>query len=971
MVKYKLYLLLAIAMLLAGCHSDPEIIIKAEEGKIEDVDGIRITIFHLLANGISHWQEESDVSFELVNPESRKSFTFSGSILNSEDSNRSMLSCRLRIGETEIPNGTYYVSIKGIDLSALGLRKVRFINNIGTEEEITTMDYSDLDGSGTSDDPYLISSGGDFLILLSYLQDDPEHAYGRYFKQTRPFDLPHRSQVIDGAVWAAVSFSGNYDGGGYRLRNLTYQGASDYTKDSGIGLFKDLYCATISNVTLSGALITHASSNVGLIAGSAAGGCRIENVAIEGTILVNGSNVGGLIGDVTGDLEIKNITINSLAISGDEAESSYIGMLVGSMRDGNLTIDGVSTPDHIFSATGRDNIGGVIGYYRSPGKVMNISNVVLQHTVDQESSSTKIISGDRCVGGLIGEVRAAENLSFSGIQLKAPVTGSSNVGGIAGELSSVTNVNIEKCVLSSVVSGRDNTGGFFGYIELDTSGNVIFRGEDNSTRYVVKSSATAEVEGSVATGGIIGTIAGSKGKVDFQSQVEIAVNVSGVIQVGGAIGLAKGIEIANVSYLNFSSKTMKVTASSSEAGGILGYGVNISMYGGLSLDPVVSLPDASALTSNFSGVVTAFTDAGGIVGGLSSGTIKGLVCAATVTSTATVAGGILGNGYGTVSECAFKGTVSNKEITGGIVGAGYNNILKIQKCINYSDLSDATYLGGILGYFEGQLTRYVRISECYNFGDIKNGKDVGGIAGCINYGVNRMMTSSSELGEEDVQISRCGNQGKILGCDTSGQYSAGGVAGTVRGWSVGVLNCSNSGDVSSTGVQKTVGGVVGYIGDYEGSIAHVSQCMNTGTVTSDAFATKLGGVAGHLDKAAIQYDTYVEDCCNWGALPTDQKSDTGGILGYAASYTNIERNFNRGMIGDGNAIVGTHNSGTWVHHDYNYFLDGTGKDWPSAISVKADKLTDQSVYKTFNFKSVWRMTENGPVLRNCPFQKLD
>ena len=248
---------------------------------------------------------------------------------------------------------------------------------------------------------------------------------------------------------------------------------------------------------------------------------------------------------------------------------------------------------------------------------------------------------------------------------------------------------------------------------------------------------------------------------------------------------------------------------------------------------------------------------------------------------------------------------------------------------------------------------------------------MGGIAGCINYGVNLMTTSSSELGKEDVQISRCGNQGKILGCDNSGQYSVGGIAGTVRGWSVGVLNCSNSGDVSSTGVQKTVGGVVGYIGDHDGSIAHVSQCMNTGTVTSDAFSTKLGGVAGHLDKAAIQYDTYVEDCCNWGSLPNDQKSDTGGILGYAASYTNIERNFNRGIIGDGNAIVGTHNSGTWVHHDYNYFLYGTGKDWPSAISVKADKLTDQSVYETFNFKSVWRMTEKGPVLRNCPFQKLD
>lgn len=100
----------------------------------------------------------------------------------------------------------------------------------------------------------------------------------------------------------------------------------------------------------------------------------------------------------------------------------------------------------------------------------------------------------------------------------------------------------------------------------------------------------------------------------------------------------------------------------------------------------------------------------------------------------------------------------------------------------------------------------------------------------------------------------------------------------------------------------------------------------------------------------------------------DQKDDTGGILGYAASYTDTHRTFNRGKISHGNAIIGTHNSGSTFYHSHNYYLEGTGGSWPSSTSVKSSDISTESKYGDFDFKNVWIMTGDGPQLRDCPFQ---
>ena len=973
MIKNKLYILLAALSLAGGCSDNPDM--PRLPGNIETVDGLRISIFHLLADKLSGWEISDDVRFLLVDPTSQNSFEFNGSIIHNTENGRNVFTCRVDIGDTEIPDGIYFVTISGENTPEIGERTVRFTNNIGTEEDVKTIEYSDLEGSGTQTDPYLISSQGDFLSLLSYLMDDPTHAYGKYFKQSRTFELPRRSQIIDGKVWAAVSFSGNYDGDGHRLLNLVYQGSSDPVTDSGIGLFKDIYASTISNLTITGALISNSCSHIGIIAGSASGNCTLENISVEGTIMADSDNIGGLIGYSKDNLTLKSITLNSLTVAGNESSSKSTGALVGCHENGNLSIDGVSTPDHIFSVTGVDNIGGLVGNVKASGKYVEIRNALLQHSVDNESAGVKIIHGQKNTGGLIGNISDVEKVSFINNQLKAPVSGADNTGGLSGCATNISSVTVEKCVISSIVAGNSNVGGLFGELGLTSDGTLDFNGADNATRLVLKSSAAAEVSGTTNVGGLVGTFSGHTSTINVNSKVEIALNISGLDNIGGAFGCISGTDINNVDNLNFSSTTMKVMATMNCAGGVAGYAHNAHFYGGLSLDPVSSIPDKDGLPTTYNGVVTAPLVAGGIVGTLDEGTVKGLATSASVTAQTLTAGGIVGKGSSHITECAFLGTATCPSTVGGILGYTFESTVKVTKCINYANLSDATYLGGIMGHYENVAhthfdetysARYLFIGDCCNIGDLSSGLDVGGIVACAEHSDGGLL---EDYKSEKVRVERCGNYANVRGRDNSGKYSVGGVAGTMKCCNMGVRYCANLGKVSSSGIQKTIGGVVGHSGDSFGGLIYVEECMNNGEVSCDASSTKLGGVVGHQETYTREYTSKVENCLNWGALPGKQKDDTGGILGYAANHSAIFKCVNRGIVSHGNAIVGTHNSGTVFYHSDNYYFAGSGKSWPSSIEVTDAGLTSSTPFKNLDFKKVWILDSgNGPMLRNCPFQ---
>lgn len=949
--------MLASIMMLAGCSDDEQISKEGPSGVLEGEGENLTTVFHIAPE--QEGELNGKVRFRLADPGAQRTFEFDGEVvfnLQQEIFGRQgALTCSMTIGHAEIPDGAYLLSLSWGDRESGTLRLMRFKGNVCYQEQYSNHVYADLEGAGTADSPYLIKNAGDFLSFQYGLMEDEFQGYGQYFQIARGFELPRRSQIIDGREWVSVCFQGNLDGGGHALRNLAYTGGSDAVKDSGVGLFKSLYNARISNLKLSGALITNASSHVGLVAGTCAGNTAMSDIEIEGTIQATGDGVGGLIGSAADCVSLAGITINTLAITGNNETA----LLVGGMSDGKLNVKNVSTPGHVFSVNGKTCVGGIAGSISNCTEV-EISNVTLEHSVDAESADVKVVNGSGSVGGIVGKASNAAVFNIRSCTIKAPVSGGDHVGALVGEVSS-SGLTFHSNLLASVVRGNSFSGGFAGKIDLSGK-TVAFEGNN---RYVVKQSAEAGVSGQGSVGSMAGSIEGS-GKVDLRSPVELAVNVSGTDRyVGGAVGLLNGSIDFDISNISFTSPTMRVKGTADGVGGVIGWSNSAKIYASNIVDLSKGIPSEKKVTSNCGIVVNGASTVGGIVGLVAGGSLYGVVSDATVTASSATGsdygcGGIVGSANVDINNCAFLGKVSGPERVGGIAGlvtSGHT----VQNCVNYSDIDSGKFQGGIIGYMRSATRALSHVTHCANNGDLTGGSRVGGIVGSVD--INQIYDTSRDR----TYIEWCVNKGTIVASGDS-DHPVGGIIGGMYDDLGCVRYCSNYGDVSSTKVAYSIGGVVGEIGDRRfDNRTTVYECLNDGRISCDVSSTKIGGVVGHIHQGGTNISSpncTIHDCMNTGSIPPDQKNDTGGIVGMVTTSTDTYRTFNSGKVSHGNAIIGTHNTGTIFNHDHNYYLEGTGKSWPSSTSVKADKITDKSVYKEFNFDTIWEMTDKGPHLRN-------
>lgn len=936
------------------------------DGNIED-DG-SVSVFHLCADHNQALDDAISAPLEFVLTDARNhvSCTFDGSLSFSPTvevfGKAGAYTCRLKLGDGKIADGSYFVkvSINGHHLDAVNL--VKFVDGVGRQEKYSQMSYSMLEGKGSKENPYLINDAADLLTFLYYLGEDEYQGYGLYFKQTASFDCPRRSEIIDGRSWTSAYFQGTYDGQGYEIRNMAYLGGGTGGADDNIGLFKGLYGAEVSGLNLTGAIITGGGSHVGILAGESGGFSKVSDVSINGTVIAEGDNVGGLIGLSTGTLTISNVGFSNLAVSGKNG----VGGIVGNFKGDKLKVDNVATPNHIFSLSGTSWVGGICGYTEVSDRAI-FTNITLEHSVDAESSDVKVIdaTGDGA-GGIVGRFKSEDGSYLENVVVKCPVSASKNVGGLIGDIEVDGRFSVQKILLASVVNAGENGGGFFGSAVIkDPSSDIVFSNNGGFLRYVIKQSAAAHVKGGDRLGGIAGYINGNNAKI-ILDPVEIAVNIKGTgYDIGGAFGHAERLT-ANVSRLNFSSTTMRVEGTGN-VGGILGYASDCDISGNNSIDMSKHIPKADEIDYTYSGVVVASSGDAGGVAGYFKGTLRGLASKANVTSPGR-AGGIVGLFRGEIRECAFDGNSSGEDLSAGIAAMGKDDA-SLYHCINYAGLTAGGFhQAGIVCFLEGSnkvnggsaVYSTTNVHYCINRGNIVGGARVGGVVGSIfNY---------YSRGKEEVKY--CANYGDIkAGGNADG--SVGGVVGYFDCPYGSVSSCANHGSVSSSGVQKTIGGVCGYAGSYDNSNNHVmvERCMNAGTISCDNPSTKLGGVVGHLGGASYSdHSAIIRDCYNTGAILVDQKDDTGGILGYAASYTDTHRTFNRGEISHGNAIIGTHNSGSTFYHSHNYYLEGTGGSWPSSTSIKRDDMVNESKYGDFDFTNVWIMTGDGPQLRDCPFQ---
>ena len=92
-------------------------------------------------------------------------------------------------------------------------------------------------GTGTTADPYLISTRDD-LFLLAESPDDLDKS----FRMTNDIDMEGftKSYRLIGGSISAKPFSGVFDGGGYVIRNLVINAGYEFNLDKYVGFIRHL-----------------------------------------------------------------------------------------------------------------------------------------------------------------------------------------------------------------------------------------------------------------------------------------------------------------------------------------------------------------------------------------------------------------------------------------------------------------------------------------------------------------------------------------------------------------------------------------------------------------------------------------------------------------------------------------------------------------------------------------------------------
>jgi hypothetical protein len=266
-------------------------------------------------------------------------------------------------------------------------------------------------GLGTAEDPWQIATPAQLDHVRDYLGSANAD---KHFVLIADLDLGV-APYNDGEGWLPivtdpwnVQFYGHFDGRGHTIRNLFIARPTT----SHMGLFGATKGATIKNLVLVDVNVT-GNDYVGALAG------QIEDYNNTPTIISNVSAMG--------------------AVTGAAPNGSQVGGLVG--RNSLSTIrDSMSAA----AVTGRDYVGGLVGYQQNQGTVAN------------SYATGTVIGKGNCVGGLVGY----NNGNVIGSYAIGPVAGVNDVGGLVGRNESAGEIANSYATGSFV--GLDNVGGLVG-----------------------------------------------------------------------------------------------------------------------------------------------------------------------------------------------------------------------------------------------------------------------------------------------------------------------------------------------------------------------------------------------------------------------------------------------------------------------------------------------------------------------------
>lgn len=817
--------------------------------------------------------------------------------------------------------------------------------------------YEMLNGEGTEENPYLITSTNDFAYLVSQLATyDSNYGYGQFFKQIADIKAPIPNCLYQGNAYKSAPFAGNYDGDSHKILNLTYLGTNGGEQSDAIGLFSILHDgAVIRNLDIEGADIEYPGNCCGLLAGVANGNIRIENITLNGNIKSTKDKVGGLIGYIEGNAQsLAQISIRNvrLGVSFSESGSSYIGALIGWAENASIQVEDISSDGIFKNLRGNNHVAGLIG--KLYGQI-DARKIKLQHTTLNDFP----ISGNQNVGGLIGEAFLQAASNFKDITIDMPIKGSSYVGGLIGQIRSETPTNIliaiENFQLSnpanrSQIQGGSYVGGMIGYshkthanaFTIELKGESLFHAsitgqsviggifgslDDTQIQFTPASQLYMDNESLEASSGICGTLAGAlsyqePGKEILLNPEILVINpnikIKGGNNVGGIIGKLYNGTLTGTYTPEFSATNVIVSK------------IPRPIFPG-------NINSEKPYRENAASV-------GGIVGYADKSTLRRLFTQLSIYGRSTV-GGIIGYASDTqISDCGVKTETFNNGnnsaiMVGGIIGqASCSSHCEFSNLVNYSNISSGSnYIGGIFGSMVAGTS--VKINKVVNLGKISATNNVGGIIG--------------KTSGKDIEVYDAANFGVIQGIAGDKECGVGGIAGAAED-AITIYKSVNHGNITINRNAKYygAGGILGYV--KQGG-AHVRYCCNRANIDypkDKEDSHGIGGIVGSIEKANDNDDSYVLDCYNMGEINGQQKATStlgtdyrGGIVGNLGSHGRCYRAVNGGYVRFGNAGVGYGNKNNLTHI---YISPGTGKDF-GATSIPLPIREDKNIYQGFDF----------------------
>ena len=817
--------------------------------------------------------------------------------------------------------------------------------------------YEMLNGEGTEENPYLITSTNDFAYLVSQLATyDSNYGYGQFFKQIADIKAPIPNCLYQGNAYKSAPFAGNYDGDSHKILNLTYLGTNGGEQSDAIGLFSILHDgAVIRNLDIEGADIEYPGNCCGLLAGVANGNIRIENITLNGNIKSTKDKVGGLIGYIEGNAQsLAQISIRNvrLGVSFSESGSSYIGALIGWAENASIQVEDISSDGIFKNLRGNNHVAGLIG--KLYGQI-DARKIKLQHT----TLNNFPISGNQNVGGLIGEAFLQAASSFKDITIDMPIKGSSYVGGLIGQIRSETPTNIliaiENFQLSnpanrSQIQGGSYVGGMIGYSHKTHANAFTIELKGESLFH-------ASITGQSAIGGIFGSLDDTQIQITPASRLymdneslEASSGICGTL--AGALSYQEpGKEILLDPEILVINPNIKIKGGNN-VGGIIGKLYNETLTGTYTpefstTNVIVSKIPRPIFPGNINSEKPYRENAasiGGIVGYADKSTLRRLFTQPSIYGRSTV-GGIIGYASDTqISDCGVKTETFNNGnnsaiMVGGIIGqASCSSHCEFSNLVNYSNISSGSnYIGGIFGSMVAGTS--VKINKVVNLGKISATNNVGGIIG--------------KTSGKDIEVYDAANFGVIQGIAGDKECGVGGIAGAAED-AITIYKSVNHGNITINRNAKYygAGGILGYV--KQGG-AHVRYCCNRANIDypkDKEDSHGIGGIVGSIEKASDNDDSYVLDCYNMGEINGQQKATgtlgsdyRGGIVGNLGSHGRCYRAVNGGYVRFGNAGVGNGNKKNLTHI---YILPGTGKDF-GATYIPQPTREDKNIYQGFDF----------------------